>query len=437
MAQEEATTTPKDRRVLFPSLHFAGSITDSHHCSQNDPNLLTPLRKSSSFDSVATPNLGSSFTTNDEKESPRSVTLINVNCIPIIPHFGLESSEDSGPPKIRRSPVTVDPTSLVIPPFQRTLTPPGSLISQHSAQSVIDTPSYTKRTCTPYKKINIDPAHILQQVMQRTNTSEIVSILRNKKGDVPQQPPLDDTPLRRVNFDARVWVCEFKRDKDERQTTWYTASDMDRFKRNAVERVCSFTQLVPTGTGRLVRKPLCRKAMFSNPALLGDEGEDESAIQRLARIELHSILVVDPHDLCSKLFVKALKQMLPHANVATARSSDDALKRMECCKKPYDLIMVEERLKLVPDAEDYQVSGSAFMRLLAEEASKKLPENRRPVFVGVSAHFEKDKAKLEESGAAFTWPKPPPPLDKTMRDKLLKHILLARGKDQTALKYFQ
>jgi CheY-like chemotaxis protein len=259
------------------------------------------------------------------------------------------------------------------------------------------------------------------------------SILRSSKKDQPA--PLDDSPLQRVAFDPRVWVSEFVRDPVERRVTWYSPAEMDRFKRNAMERVCSFTELVPTGTGRLVRRPLYQKAMFSNPALLGDEDEDEFAIQRLARIELGNILVVDPHDLCARLFVKALKQMLPHATVATASSSDDALKRIRSSERRFDLIIVEERLKLLPHAEEHQVSGSAFIRMHTKE-SNKVPENRQPLFIGVSAHFKKDQAKLEESGAAFTWPKPPPKLDKTMRDKILKQLLLTRGKDDAALKYF-
>lgn len=435
--QEESSLTSTHRRVIFPSLHPSPSSSmNKINQGSNDSKL---LRKFPSFDSVT--NVGMSHsplptTSKDEEESsPKCVTLLD-DCIPAMPRLGIGAATVTSSSRLQPSPGTTDPSALVIPPFKRSTTPPELVVETQNVE--IDTPSYKKRTFTPYKNLTLVPAQFMHGLMNLTTRDSsspavLTSILRNSKKDQPE--PLDDSPLKRVAFDARVWVSEFTRDPVERSVTWYSPAEMERFKRNAMNRVCSFAELVPSGTGRIVRRPVHQKATFSNPALLGDEDEDEFAIQRLARLELGNILVVDPHDLCARLFVKALKHMLPHATVATASSSDDALKRIESSNRRFDLIIVEERLKLLPHAEEYQVSGSAFVKRLAE-ASKEVPESRQPLFIGVSAHFKKDQARLEESGAAFTWPKPPPKLDRAMRDKLLKHILLTRGKDQSALKYF-
>jgi hypothetical protein len=57
-----------------------------------------------------------------------------------------------------------------------------------------------------------------------------------------------------VSFDPRVWICVFERSPAERETTWYTAQEMESFKTEAwqlIRRCSSGTVLIPTGTGRV------------------------------------------------------------------------------------------------------------------------------------------------------------------------------------------
>eukprot|EP00548_Thalassiothrix_antarctica_P000088 CAMPEP_0194140284 /NCGR_PEP_ID=MMETSP0152-20130528/9839_1 /TAXON_ID=1049557 /ORGANISM="Thalassiothrix antarctica, Strain L6-D1" /LENGTH=299 /DNA_ID=CAMNT_0038838467 /DNA_START=521 /DNA_END=1420 /DNA_ORIENTATION=- len=270
----------------------------------------------------------------------------------------------------------------------------------------------------------------------------LTSILRKEDQDfTPSVVPLsesEDSLVNKVRFDPRVWVHQFQREKEELITTWFSGDEMDRFKQRAIERVWSFTELVPTGTGRLVRKPFGNsKALFTNPALLADDEEDNLIINRMVRIEVRRILVIDPHDLCAKLFKKSLRKIFTNAEITTAISSGEALRCIECKggNNSFDLFLVEERLKIVQGREDHNCSGSGLIKLLKKKYNGSIERSRHALFIGISAHFEQDKDKLLKGGAALTWPKPPPGLDEAMRNRILKELLVTRGKKDT-LRYF-
>ena len=261
-----------------------------------------------------------------------------------------------------------------------------------------------------------------------------------------EHSPHQCTP-RTVAFDPRVWITVFERSKEEITSTWYKTSDMNRFKREAINRICqaSKSEFLPTGTGRVVRRPIHQhKALFTHPALTtldGDDSEDEAAIKRLAEVELKSVLIVDPHDICLKLFGKAIKSMLPHATIMTARTSNEAIVRMMDCKH-FDMVIVEERLGLFHGQEDpnrlnHEVSGSALIQLLASQQGC-LSESERSgtLWIAVSAHYKTHEERMKASGADFQWPKPPPCFNQEMRDTLLKTLLMKRCKEEVALAYF-
>jgi hypothetical protein len=431
--------TSNARRVIFPALHQSSSTVGTDQ-SRSQPK--SPCHgRVSSLDSI------------------RGVE-VKRNMIPVSPRVNEQDDckngsspvcvsslhPDSRRPRANLSAPSLydfDASALCIPPFKRTVTPPEELNHQIDG-AFIDTPTYTKKV----ESSRFDSSLLISfPVMKHPQgkTPELpISILRNKSEEsIPSVVSLATSEKscesKRVQFDARVWVCEFSRQEEEFKNTWYSKLEMDKFKRRAVECVCAgTTEFLPTGTGRLVRMPRQKTLMFTNPALFADEDEDELALQLIARLEILNILILDPHELCSRLFAKALKHILPHANVVTAKTSEEAMSRMEQLgvQKTFDLYLVEERLKLIQDGEDYQSSGSALIQLLRNQCSKVVPQNRQPLFIGVSAHYGKDKERLQQSGASLCWPKPPPPLDRVMRDHLLKQILILRGKRDTALRYF-
>lgn len=419
-------TSPKTssvRRVIFPELYHGKSSPAAAPDEAKAPT--RTLQKPSSFDSSFSGDRNDSFKallspTSDLEASPKSVTILNAD-LPMLPSLAEE------PPKF-------DLSSMIIPPFVSSTE--CSNQEQPASASVVDTPGYRKRLVSPF----VDPFQKISLSMTPKLQGHPVvhSILRKKVDSVPSmvsmsssEGSLPDLP-RRVGFDPRVWVCEFQRDKTELMNTWFSSSEMDRFKRHAIDRIHSYSQLVPTGTGRLVRKPICSKAFFTHPALSLSNDEDVLAIQKVARTEINNILVIDPHDLCAKLFKKLLQKVFPHATVVTVKSSDEAINRIKRCapKNSFDIVLVEERLKLnMQDRKDHQGSGSALIRLLKEQEPKTL-------FIGVSAHYVQDKQKLEDGGADLTWSKPPPPGDCAMRSEILKKVLFLRGKEETSMKYF-
>lgn len=431
--------TSNSRRVIFPALHQSTSTLDTDKL-QAEPKSRYHGRVSS-LDSI-------------------SGLEVKRNMIPFSPRLKEQDDCKNGsspvcvsalkqdaclPLQILSSPPLYDfePSTLCIPPFKQTITPPED-VNRQVDRVLIDKHTFTKKMeSSGYQSSFLTGFPGMKQ--PQGNVPKLpLSILRNKSIEsIPSVVSLATSEKscesKRVQFDARVWVCEFSRQEEEFKNTWYSKMEMDKFKRRAMECVCTGTiEYLPTGTGRQVRVPRQRTMLYSNPALFADEDEDEVALQCIARLEFLNILILDPHDLCCSLFAKALKHILPHANIVTAKTSDEVLSRMEQlgAQKTFDLFLVEERLKLIQEGEDYQSSGSALIRFLRNRCSKVVPQNRQPLFIGVSAHFGKDKETLQKSGASLCWPKPPPSLNKVMRDNLLKQILMLRGKRDTALRYF-
>jgi len=247
----------------------------------------------------------------------------------------------------------------------------------------------------------------------------------------PRSASMSDPCCRRkiISFDPHVWVREFERSAKERERIWYSPEEMEAFKMEAIQRIVEYTeetQLVPTGTGRVITSRRCRqagsKAFFSHQALQVDAAAEEEKrnnrflCDAIVKNEIRSILVVDPQDICLKLFSKSLKSLMPHVDITLATSSEEAIQHIsQDTARRFDLILIEERL------QDSCASGSALLRRLVPVLDKSL-------FIGVSAHWHEDVTRMEDSGADFCWPKPPPGMNQKLLHDLLKALLLKRGR---------
>ena len=284
----------------------------------------------------------------------------------------------------------IDLTSMVIPPFQQQSR--SSLSTHESIKSILKV--------KPKKDTDLESVPSLASLNSESSSSFASS----------------------VSFDPRILVCEFARQREELRTTWYSGEELDCFKRQALDRVTRYnntTELVPTGTGRMVHTQKKQKALFTHKALtLDGEGDDEAVLQ-LAKHELANILVVDPHDMCLRLFQKAIKRMLPYSNIILCKTAKEAYSKL--ARNKIDMVVVEERLKHCFGGEH---SGSHFIQQLVSQFSN------TTLFVGVSAHFQKDSAKLKQAGADAVWPKPPPPMNLQLRNSLLTQILKKRSKEE-------
>lgn len=158
-------------------------------------------------------------------------------------------------------------------------------------------------------------------------------------------------------------------------------------------------------------------------------------------------------------------------SVATARSAEEAMTRIEAAQNAFsqsdggsthgfDIIIIEERLRSssfpgqqlasgpqhtsrtiisTQTAGDDSIqrrwsksSGSALIRHLAElelRLGKSEGDDgtcRRSLLVGVTARMALDQQKLEKAGADCVWGKPPPEMNATLRNSLLKLLMKKR-----------
>jgi len=164
--------------------------------------------------------------------------------------------------------------------------------------------------------------------------------------------------------------------------------------------------------------------------------------------------------------------MVPHAMVATARSSEEAMLRIGAareafplsdggCTHGFDIIIIEERLRgllsfqqlaSVPNSNQTQdtsltqaagddsvqhkwdlTSGAALIHHIeSEHMASKREGSGRPIrhslLVGVSTHLSLDQEKLFKSGADCVWGKPPPEMNAKLRNELLKLLTEKQNK---------
>jgi len=199
---------------------------------------------------------------------------------------------------------------------------------------------------------------------------------------------IEEIEHKQIRFDPRVWVYEFQRPQDEK--IWFTASELERFKYEAISRIQRWNykgadtmDILPSGTGRIVSVVGRRgtggssamRALFSNPALSSDFEDDdevitgnkdcsaskcahsvnENKLKEAMLSEIQSILLVDPHDIFLGLLTKGIRSMLPHAKISSAHNCDEAWKQIKIarsktplsdggCTHGFDIIIVEERL---------------------------------------------------------------------------------------------
>lgn len=315
---------------------------------------------------------------------------------------------------------------------------------------------------------------------------------------VSRHASLECLSSKRISFDPHITVYEFLISNYEGKggEKWFSEDELTQFKQEAIQRIrLRSMKVIPTGTGRALTvatkgndKHNNEKGngkggrpggsvMFNHPALgCGDDDDRESRFSKESAIkghlsqEMRNILVVDPHEIFLALFTKSLKHMIPHASVATARSAEEAIIRIEAAQKAFpqrdggsthgfDIIIVEERLRSssfsvqqrasgqhssptnasTQSAGDdsaqrkwNMASGSALIRHLAgsqhrigeDEVSE--GSHRCSLFVGVTSRMTQDQQKLKTAGADCVWGKPPPEMNSSLRNSLLELLMKKR-----------
>jgi hypothetical protein len=248
-------------------------------------------------------------------------------------------------------------------------------------------------------------------------------------------------------------------------------------------------EIISTGTGRVITRgagvPVDKnlRALYTNPALRSDaeDDDDEEDIyimdcrrRRELLKEIRTVLIVDSHDIFLSLLAKDIKSMLPHIKVVTAYTVQEASHRMDAAKRSidgkecthgFDLIVAEERLmqgkgryRSISLPNDFEkpsksepdpYSGSSLIQRIAhevellshddakddvsDEGAVNRPNNshdghRVPLVIGMSAYLQQDGMKLKDCGADMVWGKPPPKMDETLRNEILRLIMMKRNR---------
>lgn len=322
------------------------------------------------------------------------------------------------------------------PPRRKSCLRPSKWGSQHKDDATLDKSSVPS----------------LVSLADGSNSSSDTLHSQVSTSDNSELSPARNAP-RSVSFDARVWVLEYERTPEEIEKTWFSSDELDRFRKQTIARLVAHnTELLPSGTGFAVQRgSISSKAVFALPSMssVAEEDDedllDERDVEDAVNAEIRNVLVVDPHDICAKLFKRDLKRMIPSVKVCTASSSTEARKLMAFCNR-FDVMIVEERLKLFhnndtadqcetsPEEEGHS-SGSEFIKALVQERAAG-PTEDNCLFIAVSAHLDKDKERMQANGADFIWTKPPPTMDEIVRDVLLKALLVKRQKHALADRLF-
>ncbi|KAL3793348.1 hypothetical protein HJC23_003858 [Cyclotella cryptica] len=333
--------------------------------------------------------------------------------------------------------------------------------------------------------------------------------LTSVESSVSRHQSLECLPIhKKISFDPHIWVYEYKDDKPEFERNgdgkWFTEDELAQFKEDAIQRIRQRNmKMISAGSGRVALVPgvtarnltsspiptlssgnprmSSSSIVFTHPALgLEDEfdpdgcNSKEGLIRDALSREMRNVLVVDPHDAFLVLFTKCLKFIIPHVSVATARSGEEAVARIQAAQKAFptsdggavhgfDIILVEERLHpcnnmlsmssnaAKQSAGDDSIqrqrkltSGSSLIHSIVDQEqdirnrvrnahpSQQLPI-RFSLLIGVSAYLSEDKTRLEQSGADFVWGKPPPEMNSKLRNDILKVLMRKRKIDSSSL----
>lgn len=280
------------------------------------------------------------------------------------------------------------------------------------------------------------------------------------------------TPTRKaVRFDPRIWVHEFDRADADRKALWFTAQDLNTFKFGAMRCIMAYNSRYPNSTTTQVSKSTWKKqtssVLFSHPALgldneyddcapdcrhqdtdsnttattnsplVGTSGSRNSMVNQfreaVADNEIRNILVVDPQEICLKLYAKGLRHLFPSATIVTARNKEEALHQVQelstKTKSGHDFdIIVSDEAKSSGELDSTGLSLFEHIKL-----STKTPGLNITVVSQRNATSENRHVPETD----LMWTKPPPSMNDDLRDQMLKAILMKRGRNDIAKKLYR
>lgn len=478
--EDEITSNSSTKILEVSSIPMHKTVNDDPKTLNVRTTLPPPLISSTRRPCPVSPATTEDDSNSNIAKSPFSWPLLSdlsvVDSSPLTPRFqhnrdiiNTRNSTNSVPPP--QSILDQQQNKYLHNKQRRRNTPPTSILRNSSSQVSLSQSSNSSSIPSLASESNINITNTSDSnLCPQQKSSSCPTIMSTKQKDPP--PPIRRERslsmgverTTKIKFDSRVGVCVFtKSSEDIKKLTWWSQKELASFKDEAMTRIKKQRLEYAAGcrgsaTGR--NNIYTPRAFYNHPAMVvGAADEVEIAKEEMAGLSsthFKSVLIVDPHDIFLRLFSKSFKMMLPNVEVTTARSSGEALHLIEKKKNNdddttplhgFDIIVTEERLQGHAHGRQYRQApqdstnslpktGSELLeRLTLEE--EKMKEAWRPtnsnstcrfsLFVGVTAHSRDDNWKLQRSGADIVWGKPPPHMDRSLRDTLLVAICNKRG----------
>lgn len=249
-----------------------------------------------------------------------------------------------------------------------------------------------------------------------------------------------DSRTRAVKFDPKVSVLEY-------QSSLFDASSTEEKgpyeKQTEIEEAKRRVLSLLRGHCRTVYevKMYCCISKFSSPVLkvtpedqviLSNSMDFRSLLQKSIR----RVLVVESHSVFLNLYVRGLSALLPDIPVATTRTGEDALELIAQCycadgTFPFDVVIVDHKLVGQKESEreckSEEVGCMTGADILRQISEMDIETENQPLLIGTSISLKADGSRLASSGADFIWGKPPPPMNKALRNELLNSLLNKRA----------
>ena len=310
----------------------------------------------------------------------------------------------------------------------------------------------------------------LSTISESTSTS-IPSMTSYDGRIIKDDCNLDGFPAKKaVRFDPRIWVHEFDRTDADKKALWFTVQDLNHFKFGAMQCIMAYQSRVPNMNTQNCSKPIRKRqtgsVLFSHPALGIDNDYDdceadyhhiESESTRLgssnsplvgtiaarhnivnqfreavAENEIQNILVVDPQEICLKLYTKGLRRMFPNATIVTARNKEEALHHVQVLSSKNNSgndfdVVVNDEPKNFADLDSSDLS-------LFENINQSI----KTPGLNIAVVSQRNTTSQRRNGSTtdLIWTKPPPSMNDTLRDLMIKTLLVKRGRTDVAKKLF-
>ena len=273
-----------------------------------------------------------------------------------------------------------------------------------------------------------------------------------------------------VRFDPRVWVHEYDRTAADRKALWFTVQDLNTFKFGAMQCIMAYNSRMSSAAVtkthfKVSRKKQTSSVLFSHPALGIDNDYDDCDMdsnslrtiaahsplattiagrnrivnqfrEAVAENEIRHILVVDPQEICLKLYTKGLRHMFPNSTIVTAPNEKEALRQVhELAGKSksgnsFDVVIYDEPAS----REDMDLSSGSSTTLF-ETINHSIKSPGLNIMVMSSPRIATSQSRCFPD-TDLRWTKPPPSMTDTLRDSMLKTLLMKRGRHDIVKKLF-